>query len=136
MHTPELMTIMVTCQSSKLEIATKAVIPHCLHMPAKIEPKLSEALRNEMTPENIGRRLMLLREAQNLKSSEMADLLDIPRTYWSRFEGGKRAITEPVAAMLVERFDVTLDFLILGRWDRLPYELAERMRAIDLAKKS
>ena len=84
-----------------------------------------------MVPERIGYRLMLLREAMGLRPSEMADLLDIPRTYWSRFEGGKRAITDPVAVALVERFGVTLDFLILGRWDKLPLDLAEKMRAVE-----
>ena len=82
-----------------------------------------------MSPENIGRRLGLIRKAYGLKPSEIADILDIERTYWSRFEGGKRAITDTVAAMLVDRFGVTLDFLILGKWDRLPYEVAEKIRA-------
>ena len=83
-----------------------------------------------MRPERIGYRLALLREAHGLKSSEMADMLGIERTYWSRFEGGKRPITESVAALLVDRFGVTLDFLILGRWDRLPLELSQRLRAV------
>ena len=118
-----------------MEIATKAVIPHGDRMSAKREPHLSDALRSEMLPERIGYRLMLLREAMGLKPSEMADMLDIERTYWSRFEGGKRAITETTAALLVERFGVTLDFLILGRWDKLPLDLAEKMRAVDAEKK-
>jgi len=90
---------------------------------------LPKALSDEMSPENIGRRLGLIRKAYGLKPSEIADILDIERTYWSRFEGGKRAITDTVAAMLVDRFGVTLDFLILGKWDRLPYEVAEKIRA-------
>lgn len=97
---------------------------------------LSEATRNEMTPERIGYRLTLLREALGLRPSEIADMLGIERTYWSRFEGGKRAITDAVAAQLVERFGVSLDFLILGRWDRLPLELAERMRVVEATKNS
>ncbi|PRX33967.1 Transcriptional regulator, contains XRE-family HTH domain [Meinhardsimonia xiamenensis] len=93
--------------------------------------RLSDHTRHQMSPEQIGRRLALLRRALGLRPSEMADLLGIPRTYWSRFEGGKRAISDTVAALLVEKFGVTLDFIILGRWDKLPLDLAERMREIE-----
>lgn len=96
---------------------------------------LSDASRAEMVPERIGYRMMLLREALELKPSEIADILGIQRTYWSRSERGHRAITEQMAAALVERFGVTLDFLILGKWDKLPLDLAEKMRSIDALKK-
>lgn len=134
-HADNRMTKSVTCQLTKREIATMAVIRHCAGMATKHEPRLSDVTRNEMTPERIGYRLALLREAKGMRPSEMADLLQIPRTYWSRFEGGKRAITESVAAALVERFDVTLDFLILGKWDKLPFDLAEKMRLLEAEKK-
>ena len=130
------MTKSVICQSAILEIATSSVIRHSATMATQKIPQLSEATRNEMTPERIGYRLMLLREALGLRPAEIADILDIERTYWSRFEGGKRAITEGVAAILVERFGVTLDFLILGRWDRLPVDLSEKMRTVAAEKKS
>lgn len=135
LHVAHKMTDLVICQSSKMEIATSLVISHAAAMATSRKPQLSDALRSEMTPERIGHRLMLLREALGLKPSEIADRLGIERTYWSRFEGGNRAITESVAALLVERFGVTLDFLILGRWDKLPFDLADTMRAIDARKK-
>lgn len=94
---------------------------------------LSRTTADEMRPERIGYRLMLLREALGLSKSEMADHLEIERTYWSRFEGGKRSVTDVVAAALVERFGVTLDFLILGRWDGLPVGLAAKMRSVEAA---
>jgi plasmid maintenance system antidote protein VapI len=99
-------------------------------MPARPETLLPELLQAEMRPERIGYRLRLLRLALEMSSSEMADALDIERTYWSRFEGGKRPLTEVVAALLVARYGVTLDWLILGRWDALPFALAQKMRAI------
>jgi transcriptional regulator with XRE-family HTH domain len=86
-------------------------------------------LRAELLPGRIGHRLMLLREALGLRPSEMADLLGIERTYWSRFETGKRPITMGVAALLVHRFGVTLDFIFLGNWAGVPLDLAEKMRA-------
>jgi transcriptional regulator with XRE-family HTH domain len=97
--------------------------------PAK--SSLSDHLQIEMRPERIGHRLMLLREALGLKPAEISDMLGIERTYWSRFEGGRRAVNETTSALLVERFGVTLDFLILGRWDRLPVDLAQKMRKVE-----
>lgn len=100
-------------------------------MKTKVESLLSTNLRNEMKADRIGSRLKLLREALDLKPSEISDVLDIERTYWSRFEGGKRPVTEDVAALLVEKFGVTLDFIILGRWDGLPLKLAVKMREVE-----
>lgn len=130
------MTNSVISPVTNMEIATSMVIKQCASMALKHVPRLSEATVSEMRPERIGYRLMLLREAHELKPSEIADMLEMPRTYWSRFERGKRAITDQVAAQLVERFGVTLDFLILGRWDMLPWELAEKLRAVAESKKS
>jgi plasmid maintenance system antidote protein VapI len=128
------MTDLVICQATNSEIVTRSVIRQSVSMLAKHDTLLSEVSRTEMTPERIGRRMMLLREAVGLKPSEMADMLGLQRTYWSRFEGGKRSISETVAVALVERFGVTLDFLILGRWDKLPLDIAEKMRDVERAK--
>lgn len=66
-----------------------------------------------------------------MKPAQMADFLGIERTYWSRFEGGKRPITDAMAALLVERCEVTLDFIILGRWDRLSFSVAESLKSAE-----
>ena len=112
-------------------IATFSEFAHLPDMKSKPENLLPEPVSMEMRPERIGHRMMLLRTAVGMKPAEMADALGIERTYWSRFEGGKRPLSDTVAALLVDRFGVTLDFLILGRWDRLPFELAEKMRALE-----
>lgn len=89
---------------------------------------LPDDMLSAMRPEAIAHRLRMIRETAELSKSGMADALGIERTYWSRFEGGKRAITEPVAALLVDRFGVTLDFIFLGRWHTLPFETAQKLR--------
>ena len=96
---------------------------------------IEEHLLEELRPERIGHRLMLLREAVGLKPSEMADALGIERTYWSRFEGGRRPLTMPIAALLVDRFGVTLDFLLLGRWGGVPLDLANAMQRMETSKR-
>lgn len=99
---------------------------------AEIQPKLvSDAVVEAMRPENIGQRLMLLRMALGFKKSEMADHMGINRVYWYRFESGDRPITNHAAAILYERYGVTLDWLILGRAHTLPVELADRIRAAE-----
>lgn len=106
------------------------VTAHSRTMPSKPETLLPDNVQTEMRPERIGYRLRLLRLALEMSPSEIADSLDIERTYWSRFEGGRRPVTESVAALLVVRYGITLDWLILGRWDSLPFALAQKMRAI------
>lgn len=112
-------------------IATELVTAQPRAMTEKLESIVPPDLAAQMRPERVGYRLKLLREASNLKPSEMADKLGIERTYWSRFEGGKRQLSDSVAALLVSRFDVTLDFLILGRWEKLPFDMAEKLRAAE-----
>ncbi|WP_406736333.1 helix-turn-helix domain-containing protein [Thioclava sp. GXIMD4215] len=114
-----------------MEIATKLVTGHDQPMTNAQEKLLSTHTYTEMRPENIGRRLTILREALGLEKAEIADALGIERTYWSRFENGKRPISDTTAALLCERYGVTLDFLILGRWNTLPLELATKMRSVE-----
>lgn len=97
------------------------------HFAAMVKATESRIPR-EMYPDKIGERLRLVREAFGLKPAEIADMLNVERTYWSRFEGGKRAVSDEVAYLLTERFRVTMDFLILGKWDMLPLDVAEKLR--------
>ena len=83
-----------------------------------------------MRKEAVGHRLKLLRRALGKSPSEMADTLDIDRSYWSRFENGRQGLSDSVAALLVIRFGVTLDFLMLGHYDKLPLDLAEKIRSL------
>lgn len=94
------------------------------------ESLLSSTTLSEMRPEKIGQRLKLLREALGYTPSQISDELGIERTYWSRFENARRPVNDTTAALLVERYGVTLDFIVLGRWDKLPLDLASRMRSL------
>ena len=104
-------------------------------MTEKLDSILPPEVATQMRPENIGYRLSLLRRALKLERHEIADQLGIERTYWSRFENGKRPVSDSVAALLVARYGASLDFLILGRWNSLPLELAERMREVERSGK-
>ncbi|MFX4298536.1 helix-turn-helix domain-containing protein [Pseudosulfitobacter pseudonitzschiae] len=82
-----------------------------------------------MTDEAVGRRLKSLREAMDLSPSEMADTLGIERTYWTRYEKGRQGLSDSVAALLVLRFSVTLDYLIMGDDSKLPVSIFEKIRS-------
>lgn len=129
------MTELVISQEANTVIATNQVIADLAAMAKNPEKLVPPDLINEMRADRIGYRMRLLREAQGLLPSEMADRLEIERTYWSRFENGKRRINDNLAALLVSRFGVTLDFLLLGKWDKLPMDLADAMREADLKNK-
>lgn len=129
--TEMVMTISVISQEAGTVIDPRPIAAQGYSMTSAPKNQLPDDVLAEMHPERIGHRLWLLREALGLRPSEISDMLGIPRTYWSRFEGGKRAVSDTTAALLVLRFGVTLDFLILGKWDKLPYDLAEKMRAVE-----
>lgn len=99
-------------------------------MSLKPESLLPQPVVNAMKNDAVGHRLKLLREALGMSPSEMADTLGIQRTYWSRFEGGKQGLSDAVAALLCVRYGVTLDWLILGDWSKLPFDLAEKIRSV------
>lgn len=90
--------------------------PLALHVPA-------------MTKELVGERLRAFREALGLTPSEMADSLEIERTYWSRWEGGKRMLPHEVGGLICENYPASMDYLFLGRVQTLPTDLAPRVRA-------
>lgn len=102
-------------QSADMSIKRDSLLPK----------NVADAMRNE----SVGYRLMLLRLALDLSPSEMADTLGIERTYWTRYEKGRQGLSDSVAALLCVRFGVTLDWLILGDWSKLPLDLSEKIRS-------
>lgn len=117
-------------------IEANLVMPHQLGMANAQEKLLADSTYNEMRPERIGSRLAILRVALGLTPSQIADDLGIERTYWSRFENGKRQLNDTTAALLCDRYGVTLDFLILGKWTNLPLDLARKMRDVEASLKN
>jgi plasmid maintenance system antidote protein VapI len=99
----------------------------CKALTKQIDPLAN--IPPEMFPAQVGKRMKQLREAHGLKPSEIADMIEVDRSHWTRFEKGQRAISDECAWKLVQRFDVTLDWLILGRMDKLSFDVAERLRS-------
>lgn len=125
LHGDKIMTKSVIGQPAKMVIAATILCRDYAAMSDRTPPRIPR----EMMPDKIGQRLALLREAYGMKSSEMADYLGIERTYWTRFERGHRPPSDEVAFLLTERFNITLDWLLLGKMDKLPLDVADKLRA-------
>lgn len=123
-------------KGNEVEIVRKPYDNQVGAMSVTPRESLPEPVLTEMSPDRIAWRLRLLREALGMSKAEISDDLGIERTYWSRFEKGKRPVSFHVGALLVARYGVTLDFLILGRWDKLPLDLATALRRAETAIKS
>ncbi|MBR9861990.1 MAG: helix-turn-helix transcriptional regulator [Rhodobacteraceae bacterium] len=88
----------------------------------------SDGFHQKINADRIGKRLKLLRVALGLKPSEISAVLGIERTYWSRFENGRRPVSMDIAVLLVDRFGVTLDFIYLGKWEGIPFSTAMKIK--------
>lgn len=82
----------------------------------------------------VGARLKLARQALGLKPSEIADSLEIERTYWSRFENGKRLPTLEFSVLMCCRYPLTLDFIYRGQTGALPEDFAKKLRAVKISE--
>lgn len=68
--------------------------------------------------EECGRRIRQLRIQGGLTQEELAEMLNIDRSFYGRIETGKKGCSVDVLVQLSELHHVTLDYLILGRYLR------------------
>jgi len=72
---------------------------------------------------NIGGNIKRLREDRGIKQSEIADLIGMHRSNYSKIESGQREISVPALDKLAKYFNVSLDDLVhLG--DNIPKEVS------------
>ena len=68
-----------------------------------------------------GERIRQLRIKNKLTQEKAANALNIDQSYYGRIETGKKGCSVDLFIQLAELFDVSLDYLILGRYcDTLP----------------
>ncbi|MEM7422725.1 MAG: helix-turn-helix transcriptional regulator [Pseudomonadota bacterium] len=76
-----------------------------------------------------GKRLRAIREAYGLSASELSDMLGIERTYWSRWEHGRRPVPLDVAWKLTQMFEVDLDYILAGDVRSVPPAVQAKLRS-------
>lgn len=70
-----------------------------------------------------GERIRQLRIQNGLTQEKTANALNIDQSYYGRIETGKKGCSVDLFIQLAGLFDVSLDYLILGRYsDALPRE--------------
>lgn len=70
-----------------------------------------------------GERIRHLRIENGFTQEQIADVLNIDQSYYGRIETGKRGCSVDLLIQLSDLFNVSLDYLILGKFgDNLPKE--------------
>lgn len=70
-----------------------------------------------------GERIRHLRIENGFTQEQVADALNIDQSYYGRIETGKRGCSVDLLIQLSDLFNVSLDYLILGRFsDGMPKE--------------
>lgn len=121
---------MIIGQHDILEIGKHAAVAHVQFMPESNEKQTFE----NITPEQVGARLEIIRTAFELDKAEIADMLEIDRPHWSLYENGKRVIPYEKASRVCRRFGVTLDFIIRGEPQGLEFSVLEKLRSAGFDK--
>ena len=81
--------------------------------------------------EKSGKRIRQLRIESGLTQEKAAEALNVDRSFYSRIESGKKGCSVDLFIQLSELFQVSLDYLVLGRY---PGVLPQRADAVRLKK--
>lgn len=73
-----------------------------------------------------GERIRQLRVKNGLTQEKVAGILNIDRSVYSRIEAGKSGCAVDLFVQLSEMFNVSLDYLVLGKYSRVLLEDTER----------
>lgn len=91
-------------------------------------PMAREILTNPASPEEVAKRLRLLRRALGQTQAFLAGLLGCAPQAWANYEAGDRRISVDLALKLCVLTGVSLDWIYRGNMAMLPTELAEKIQ--------
>jgi transcriptional regulator with XRE-family HTH domain len=78
----------------------------------------------------VGRRLSRLRHALGLTQRQLAARLNITGPRWANYEVGTSRIPVDVALLLVEKWEVSLDWIYYGNEAMMPKQLLTAIKAV------
>jgi transcriptional regulator with XRE-family HTH domain len=78
---------------------------------------------------SVGRRLSTLRHALGLTQRRLAANLNITGPRWANYEVGTSRIPVDVALQLVEKWEVSLDWIYYGNEAMMPKQLLKAIKA-------
>lgn len=76
--------------------------------------------------EKSGARIRQLRTKSGLTQEKVAESLNIDRSFYSRIESGKKGCSVDLFIELSELFQVSLDYLVLGKYPGILPECADK----------
>ncbi|MBD5084199.1 MAG: helix-turn-helix transcriptional regulator [Clostridiales bacterium] len=74
-----------------------------------------------------GKRIQQLRIKNGLTQEQVAEVLNIDRSFYSRIEAGKSGCSVDLFVQLSMLFEVSLDYLILGEYSRTLFADTEKL---------
>jgi transcriptional regulator with XRE-family HTH domain len=84
----------------------------------------------------VGRRLSHLRHALGLTQRQLAEILNITGPRWANYEVGTSRIPVAIALRLVEKWEVSLDWIYYGNGAMMPKSLLRKIKAAARASMS
>jgi transcriptional regulator with XRE-family HTH domain len=84
----------------------------------------------------VGRRLSHLRHALGLTQRQLAEILSITGPRWANYEVGTSRIPVDIALRLVEKWEVSLDWIYYGNGAIMPNSLLRKIKAAARASMS
>jgi transcriptional regulator with XRE-family HTH domain len=78
----------------------------------------------------VARRLSNLRHALGLTQRQLAEILNITGPRWANYEVGTSRIPIDIALRLVEKWEVSLDWIYYGNEGLMPNQLLEAIKAV------
>lgn len=97
------------------------------------EKPIKTSVPDEMRQDAVGARLKILRKSHGLRQADIAEMLDIERNYWSRWETGTRPIPPEKAYLLTKIFAIDLDWILAGDMRSVPMEMREKLTSRDVS---
>lgn len=85
------------------------------------------------TPDQVGRRITMLRRVLGMKQSEFADVCGFQRGELAAWESGGRRPSIQKASQITARYpEITLDWLFLGDPRHMTVDMMERLAAAEI----
>ena len=78
----------------------------------------------EYDPRHVAERLLAIRRAHDLSQVKFANECGVSATALANWEQGRQRPSIEAAKKIVDRFDLTLDYLLLGRTGTLKRDIA------------
>lgn len=83
-------------------------------------------------PSEVGKRIQQVRMRQGYTQEEFAEKLNIERSFVSKLERGEKSPSVDILVLISSTFDITTDYLLLGKSDALHITKKQILKIIEI----